>query len=162
MEIREATAADLGAINEIYVHYVLSSTCTFQIEPTTPDERAAWFADHGPRHPITVAVEGDDVLGWASLSRFQPRHGYRFTVEDSIYVHPERQRRGIGRALLADLVERGRALGHRCIIAGITADQHASIALHRRLGFEPVAMLRQVGNKFDRWLDVAYLELLLC
>jgi len=162
MEIREATEADLGAINEIYCHYVVTSTCTFQMEPTTERERAAWFADHGPRHPITVAVEGGEVLGWGSLSRFQPRAGYRFTVEDSVYVRPDRHRRGVGRALLGDLVERGRALGYRCIIAGITADQDASLALHRRLGFEPVAMLRQVGNKFDRWLDVAYLQLLLC
>src|SRR5215470_8444011 len=161
MEIREATASDLGAINEIYCHYVVTSTCTFQMEPTTERERAAWFADHGPRHPITVAVEGGEVLGWGSLSRFQPRAGYRFTVEDSVYVRADRHRRGVGRALLGDLVERGRALGYRSIIAGITADQDASLALHRRLGFEPVAMLRQVGNKFDRWLDVAYLQLLL-
>jgi len=162
MEIREATEADLGAINEIYCHYVVTSTCTFQMEPTTERERAAWFADHGPRHPITVAVEGGEVLGWGSLSRFQPRAGYRFTVEDSVYVRADRHRRGVGRALLGDLVGRARELGYRCIIAGITADQDASLALHRRLGFEPVAMLRQVGNKFDRWLDVAYLQLLLC
>ena len=161
MEIREATEADLGAINEIYCHYVVTSTCTFQMEPTTERERAAWFADHGPRHPITVAGCGDEILGWGSLSRFQPRAGYRFTVEDSVYVRADRHRRGVGRALLGDLVERGRALGYRSIIAGITADQDASLALHRRLGFEPVAMLRQVGNKFDRWLDVAYLQLLL-
>lgn len=162
MEIREATAADLGAINEIYCHYVVTSTCTFEMEPTTNGERAAWFAEHGQRHPITVAVEGAEILGWGSLSAFKERAGYRFSVEDSVYVRPDRHRRGVGRALLGDLVGRGRTLGYRCIIAGITADQDASLALHRRLGFEPVAMLRQVGNKFDRWLDVAYLQLLLC
>ena len=162
MEIREATEADLGGINEIYCHYVVSSTCTFQREPSTAAERAAWFADHGPRHPVTVAVEGDEILGWGSLSAFHARWGYRFTVEDSVYVRADRHRRGVGTALLGDLVERGRALGYRCIIASITAEQEASVGLHRRLGFEPVAMLRQIGNKFDRWLDVAYLELLLC
>jgi len=161
MEIRQATEADLGAINEIYCHYVVTSTCTFQMEPTTADERAAWFADHGSRHPTTVAVAEGEIVGWGSLSRFQPRAGYRFTVEDSIYVRADRHRRGVGRALLVDLVSRARSLGHRCIIAGITADQDASLALHLRLGFEPAAMLRQVGNKFDRWLDVAYLQLLL-
>jgi L-amino acid N-acyltransferase len=162
MEIRQATEADLGAINEIYCHYVVTSTCTFQMEPTTADERAAWFADHGARHPITVAEIDGEIVGWGSLSRFQARAGYRFTVEDSIYVRADRHRRGVGSALLVDLVSRARSLGHRCVIAGITADQDASLALHRRLGFEPVAMLRQVGNKFDRWLDVAYLQLLLC
>jgi L-amino acid N-acyltransferase len=162
MKIREATPADLGAINEIYCHYVLTSTCTYQIEPSTHEEREAWFAAHGPGHPITVAVDGEDVVGWGSLSKFNPRFGYRFTVEDSVYVRPELHRRGIGRALLVDLVARGRALGHRSILAAISADQEASVVLHRRLGFESVALLRQVGHKFDRWLDVVYLQRLLC
>ncbi len=161
MEIRDAIAADLPAIDDIYHHYVLTSTCTFQIEPGTPEERAAWFAAHGPAHPVTVAVDGAEVVGWASLSRFHARAAYRFTVENSVYVRADRHRRGIGRALLADLVRRATRAGHHAIIAGITADQDASIALHRALGFEPAARLREIGFKFGRWLDVVYLERLL-
>ncbi|HKA89396.1 MAG TPA: GNAT family N-acetyltransferase [Haliangiales bacterium] len=161
MDIRPATVADLAAIDDIYHHYVLSSTCTFQVEPGTPQERAAWFAAHGGAHPVTVAVGGGDVVGWGSLSRFHPRAAYRFTVENSVYVRADRHRRGIGRALLVDLIERAARAGHHAILASITADQDASIALHRSLGFEPVARLREIGFKFGRWLDVVYLERIL-
>jgi phosphinothricin acetyltransferase len=161
MKIREATTADLAVINDIYCHYVQTSTCTYETEPSTAEERATWFARHGAAHPVTVAEEGAEILGWASLSPFNTRCGYRFTVEDSVYVKPDRHRRGIGSTLLADLVLRGRAAGHRSIVAGISADQEGSIALHRRVGFEPVALLRQVGHKFGRWLDLTYLQLLL-
>src|SRR5438067_9508283 len=101
--IRDAAVADLTAINDIYNHYGLHSTCTYQEEPETAEERAAWFASHGARHPVTVAVVDGQVLGWGSLSPFQKRAAYRNTVENSVYVHPAHQRRGIGRALLADL-----------------------------------------------------------
>lgn len=159
--IRPATPADLPAINEIYNHYVLHSTCTYQEEPSTASERERWFAAHSPAHPITVAEEGGQVIGWASLSPFHPRSAYRRTVENSVYVRHDRQRRGIGSALLTDSIDRATALGHHTIVAGIDLDQPASIALHRKFGFEQVAHLRQVGFKFGRWLDVVYLQKML-
>src|SRR5512146_1314220 len=89
MHIRLAIAADLPAVNAIYNHYVLKSTCTYQDEPTTESERIAWFDSHGPQHPVTVAVDdGGQIVGWGSLSPFRRRSAYRFTVEDSVYVHP--------------------------------------------------------------------------
>ena len=157
--IRRAVESDLPAINDIYNHYVLHSTCTYQEEPSTAAERAIWLAAHGAMHPVTVAAGTDgSVIGWASLSPFHARSAYRRTVENSVYVRPDVQRRGAGSALLADLIERARGLGHHAIIAGIDADQPASIALHRKFAFEQVGHLREVGFKFGRWLDVVYWE----
>src|SRR5262249_37249825 len=153
MEIREAEPADLPAIMTLYNHYVRTSTCTYQTDPWTADEVDAWYAEHDAAHPVTVAIDGDELVGWGALSWFRHRWGYRFTAGDTVYVRPARHRRGIGRALLADLVERARNLGHRTIIAGISAEQDGSIRLHEALGFTPAGALRQVGTKFDAWLD---------
>jgi L-amino acid N-acyltransferase YncA len=159
--IRLAAQADLPAINEIYNHYVLHSTCTYDEEQTSAAEREVWFLSHGPQHPITVAESEGQIVGWASLSPFRTRAAYRRTVENSVYVRHDRQRQGIGMALLADSVERARALGHHAIIAGIDREQSASVNIHQRLGFEHAAYLKEVGFKFDRWLDVVYLQKLL-
>jgi L-amino acid N-acyltransferase len=161
LTIRLATPSDLPTINAIYNHYVLHSTCTYQTEPETPDARAAWFASHGPAHPVTVAEIDGEVVGWGSLSAFHRRAAYARTVENSLYVRHDRHRRGIGRALLDDLVRRATDLGHHTIIAGISADQAPSIVLHDRAGFVEVARLKEVGHKFGRWLDVVYLQLML-
>ena len=160
--IRRATAADVCAIDDIYNHYVRTSTCTYQIEVEPLAERQAWFAEHDPaRHPVTVAEHEGEIVGWAALSPFRSREGYRRTVEDSVYVRHDRQGRGIGRALLADLVRRARALGHHTVIAGIDAEQRGSVVLHERQGFVHAGRCREVGFKFDRWLDLVFLELLL-
>lgn len=159
--IRLATTADLTAINEIYNHYVLHSTCTYQEEPTTAAEREVWFLSHGPQHPITVAELNGAIVGWSSLSPFHTRSAYRRTVENSVYVRHDHQRQGIGMALLADSVDRARALGHHTIIALIDREQAASINIHQRIGFEQVAHLKEVGFKLGRWLDVVYLQKLL-
>jgi len=161
MRIRPARAGDLDAINEIYHHSVLHSTCTYQTEPWTPDERSAWFSAHDAKHPITVAVVDEQIAGWGALSRFHQRCAYGRTVEDSVYVRPDMLRRGIGSALLSDLIARGRSLAHHTIIAVVDSSQAASIALHDRVGFQACGHLREVGYKFDRWLDVLYMQLLL-
>lgn len=159
--IREATVADLPDIDGIYNHYVATSTCTYQYEPTTPEERLAWFRARGPNHPVTVAVVEGEVVGWGSLSEFRARAGYRFTVENAVYVRHDRQRQGIGRRLLGDLVERAAQLGHRSIVAAISAEQHGSIRLHEQAGFVEVGRLREVAVKFDRWLDVVFMQRML-
>lgn len=159
--IRTATADDLPAINAIYNHYVLSSTCTYQTEPSTATERAEWFAAHGPKHPVTVAILQGEVVGWGSLSKFHPRAAYGNTVEDSVYLRHDRQCRGIGSQLLGDLISRAKAIGHHCIIGGIDAEQKASIALHAKHGFVQAANLREVGFKFGRWLDVVWMQRML-
>ena len=159
--IRPAAESDLVAINDIYNHYVLHSTCTWQEEPESPEGRREWFNHHGAKHPATVVDLDGRIVGWGSLSAFRARAAYRNTVEDSVYVHPGYHRRGIGSALLGDLIARARALGHRAIIAVIDGEQSPSIAIHARFGFQKAGHLHQVGFKCNRWLDVIYMELLL-
>ena len=159
--IRLAREADLPAINALYNHYVEHCTCTYQITPETPEARLAWFRNHDPHHPVTVAELDDNVVGWASLNAFHPREAYARTVENSVYIRHDRQRRGIGRALLVDLIVRARFLRHHTILALISADQPGSIALHEAQGFVKAGHMRQVGWKFDRWLDVVTYQLLL-
>jgi L-amino acid N-acyltransferase len=157
--IRAATESDLAAINDIYNHYVLHSTCTYQEEPEPLEGRRRWFSQHGGKHPVIVAEADRQVVGWGSLSAYHPRSAYRHTVENSVYVHHQQHRRGIGSLLLQELIARARSLGHRAIIAGIDGEQTASIALHTKFHFERVGHLKQVGFKFGRWLDVIYMEL---
>ena len=158
---RAALIDDLDAINAIYNHFVLYSTCTYQEEPSTAEERAAWFAAHGPQHPVTVAEQDGVVVGWGSLSKFHPRSAYRRTVENSVYVRHDLHRQGIGSLLLADLIERAKSIGHRSIIALIDSTQRGSLSLHERHGFVRVGHLREVGIKFGRPGDVIYLQRML-
>jgi phosphinothricin acetyltransferase len=159
--IRLARLDDLERIDDIYNHYVRSSTCTYQEEAEPIASRRVWFDRHDPAHPITVAELEGAVVGWGSLSPFRERSAYRFTVENSVYVDHQYQRRGIGGALLADLIGRARVSGHRTIIAAIDAAQDSSIAVHARYGFVTAGRLHEVGYKFDRWLDVVYMQLML-
>jgi len=159
--VRPATEADLGAINDIYNHYVLNSTCTYQETPEPLERRREWFSHHGEKHPVIVAESGGRVLGWGSLSAYHPRSAYRRTVENSVYIHHEHHRRGIGSLLLKELIARARSLGHHAVIAGIDAEQTASVALHAKFRFEKVGHMKQIGFKFGRWLDVIYMELIL-
>jgi L-amino acid N-acyltransferase len=161
LALRDATAADVDAINAIYNHYVATSTCTYDRDPRPAEAAAAWFAAHGPAHPVTIAEVGGAIVGWGSLSPFRPRWGYRFTVEDTVYVRHDHHGRGVGRAVLADLVARARALGHRVVIAAISADQTASVRLHEALGFAEAGRLHGVGDKLDRRLDLALFQLAL-
>jgi len=160
ISIRLATADDLKAINDIYNYYVLASTCTYQEEKETLESRRRWFEHHSPEtFPVIVAEQEGRVLGWGSISPYHTRIAYRFTVENSVYVHHEHLRQGIGAAILKDLVERARAIGYHAIIAAIDGSQGASIELHTKFGFAKVGQFREVGFKFGTWLDVVYLEL---
>lgn len=159
--IRLATLDDLETINAIYNHYVHASTCTYDYDPVTPDDRRAWFESRGPGHPVTVVELDGRVVGWGSLSPFRARRGYLHTVENSIYIRHDLQRRGLGRAILIDQIARARAAGHHVLMACISAEQAASIRLHLAHGFVETARLKEVGRKFDQWLDVVYLQLML-
>ena len=160
--IRLATEADVPAINEIYNYYVHRSTCTYQLEPEPLAGREAWFKDHSPnKYPVTVAESAGVIVGWGSLSKFRDRAAYDGTVEASVYIHHEHHRRGLGRALLSDLIDRARVIGYHTLIGGTSADQAASIALQESLGFTRVAHFKEVGYKFGQWLDVVFLQLML-
>jgi phosphinothricin acetyltransferase len=163
--LRLATPDDLPAINGIYNYYVPRSTCTYQTEPETMESRLAWFSEHPPaQYPVIVASfeeRPNEIAGWGALSRFRPRAAYAPTVEASVYIRHDTHRRGLGRAILLDLIARAREAGFHSIIGGASADQTASIALQESLGFQRVAVFKEVGYKFDQWLDVVYLQLML-
>jgi L-amino acid N-acyltransferase YncA len=159
--VREATAADQRAILDIYNEAVLHSTATFDLEPRTWEEQQKWAEGHRPPYQVLVAVAGETVAGWGSLSAFRPRPGYRFTVEDSVYVHEDFRRRGIASALLQRLVEAARQGGFHSIMALIDGDNEVSVRLHERFGFRHVGRFTEVGFKFDRWLDVVHMQKLL-
>jgi phosphinothricin acetyltransferase len=162
MTIRRATDADLPAILEIYNDAVLKTTATYDTEPQLPAARAVWFAEHQREGlPVYVAEVEGEVAGWSSLSHYYSRPGYRYTVEDSLYIAEARRGRGIGKRLLAPLVDEARSLGKHAILARIDAGSEASIRLHAGFGFERVGYLKQVGYKFERWVDVVYMELLI-
>jgi phosphinothricin acetyltransferase len=161
LSIRLADAADLEAINAIYNHYVAVSTTTYDEEPMTAAERRQWFVNREPVHPVTVAERNGEIIGYGSLHPFRAKRGYRFTVENSVYVRPDCHRQGVGSAILADLIDRARTLGHHAIVAVIDAEQSASVAIHAKHGFLEVGRLPQIGMKFGRWLDVVFLELAL-
>ena len=163
MIVRPATSADLPAILEIYNDAVLTTTATYDYEPRTMEHRVAWFEEHVKQdYPVFVAQDDSDhIVGWSSLSGYRARPGYRFTSENSIYVAADQRGKGIGKLLLVPLIETARKRGLRAIIAAIDATNEASIRLHARFGFEKVGHFKQVGFKFNRWLDVVYMELLL-
>jgi phosphinothricin acetyltransferase len=163
IQVRRARREDCPAILDIYNEAVLNTTASYDYAPRSLEHRQAWFDDH--RHsglPIFVAVEnGGRVIGWSALNRYHDRMGYRFTSENSIYISPAVRGMGIGSLLLKPLIESARQLGLRAIIAVIDSSNEASIRLHRRHGFETVGLFKSVGYKFNRWLDVVYMELLL-
>lgn len=156
--IRLATRADAEVINGIQNHYVLHSTATFLTEPLTLEQRLAWLDGRSQAHPVTVAQADASIVGWGALEIFRSRAAYRHTAEVSIYVHHEWHRRGIGRAIVADLLTRARALDYHALVGGCCSESTAVIALLEASGFSRVAHFREVGRKFDRWLDVVFLQ----
>lgn len=158
MEIRSATFADAEAIREIYNIEVLSTTVTFDLVARTEDEQREWILEHQGVYPAVVAVDEQRVIGFASLSPYRPRPAYSTTAEDSVYVAEHARGRGVGSALLGEVVERAESHGFHAIIARIVGDHDASIGLHRRHGFELVGIEREIGRKFGRWLDVALMQ----
>lgn len=160
-EIRKARWEDLPSILAIYNEAVLTSAATFDLEPQTLEQRSAWFAHYDDKHPVTVAEEDGQVIGYCSLSVFRPKPAYRNTVESSIYIDANCRGRGVGEALMRDMLARAERFGYHAVIAGITAGNKASIKLHERLGFQQAGYLKEVGFKFGMWHDICYYHLLL-
>lgn len=160
MDIRQAQEQDLPGIAAIYDREVLHGIATFMTVPFSSDEWRAWLAAHsGPRHPALVAVEGGAVLGWASLSPWSPRQAYDRSAESSVYVAPDTQGGGVGGALMKRLIAGARAQGIAVIIARVVDQNGASVRFHERLGFGTVGVMRRIGEKFGRLLDVRVMDL---
>lgn len=158
--VRDAAEADMAAIQQIYAHYVRNTHATFEEVPPTLDElrhRRMTITARGL--PYLVAECDGHIVGYAYASVYRTRSGYRFTVEDSVYVASGFGRRGIGAALLAALIARCEAGSWRQMVAVIGgSDNAASIALHARLGFQPVGIIRGAGFKLGRWADSVLMQ----
>lgn len=162
MEVRLAGEGDAEAIRAIYNLEVTTSTVTFDLVPRTPEEQQRWLAARSGAHVALVAVEGGGtVAGFASLSPYRYRPAYNTSVEDSVYVRRDRQGLGVGKLLLAGLLETATASGFHAVMARVVGGHEASIGLHTSLGFDTVGTEREVGRKFGRWLDVVVMQRLL-
>lgn len=159
--IRSATTVDLPAITAIYNHAVVFGVATFDTEPKSMHDREQWFNEHGERYPILVMLEQNEVIGWASLTKWSNKKAYDLSAEISIYFTPEHQGKGCGNQLLKAILEAGKTAGLHTIIARITAGNEVSIHLHKKYGFESVGTLKEVGNKFNRFIDVHLMQLML-
>jgi phosphinothricin acetyltransferase len=158
--IRPAEAADIPAITRIYAHSVRSGTASFELEPPSAEEMARRMqALMTNNYPYLAAAENGTVLGYAYAGPYRARPAYHWTVEDSVYIDPRAQRRGIGRLLLITLIKEAEARGFRQMIAVIGDSGHKpSIALHEAHGFRVIGTLQSVGFKFDRWLDSVLMQ----
>jgi len=165
--VRLARLEDSEALRAIYNVEVETSTVTMDLRARSADEQRHWLQARSGAHAVVVATRRDDgeqgeqVAGFASLSPWRSRPGYSTTVEDSVYVDRAFQGLGVGRRLLDELLTVARAHGFHAVMARIASGHEASLALHRRCGFEVVGIERQVGRKFGRWIDIELLELLL-
>ncbi|MBN1856745.1 MAG: N-acetyltransferase [Dehalococcoidia bacterium] len=161
LSIRHANPMDIPAIRLIYAHAVTNTAATMDTEEPTLATQTDWFYHHETCHPILVAELEGRVVGWASLSAWSPKGGYRYTAEASVYVSHQWQRQGIGGTLLVELVDRARTAGFHVLLARIATSNETSLKLVRNVGFEDVGTMREVGHKFGKPVDVQVLEMLL-
>jgi len=159
VQLRDAVESDLPGILDIYNEVIANSTAIYAENPVSVDDRLAWFRAHQEqKYPILVASDETGILGFISISDFRAWPCYRYTVEHSIHVRVDRRSRGVGSALLEALIPRASALGKHVLVAGIDADNVVSIKLHQRLGFKQVAYFGEVGHKFNRWLNLVFMQ----
>ncbi len=160
MEIRPATDADIADIQAIYAHHVLNGTGTFEEEPPSVEEMTGRFQKVICQHCVwLVASDATGVLGYGYYTPFRDRSAYRYTVEDSIYVREDVRGQGVGKALVAKLIELATAQGLRQMIAVIGDSENVgSIGVHASLGFHMIGTMKSAGIKFGRWLDVVSMQ----
>ncbi|ROP74232.1 phosphinothricin acetyltransferase [Curtobacterium sp. PhB115] len=158
--IRDCTPADLDVVHALHVDAVLHSTAIWQEEPHPRPYFDAWLTERrADGYPVVVAEVDGVVAGYATYSQWRPHQGYRLTVEHSVYVVESFRGRGIASTLMRALVEQATAEGRHVMMAGICSTNTGSIALHEKLGFATVAVVPEVGRKFDRWLDLTLMRL---
>jgi L-amino acid N-acyltransferase YncA len=156
--IRKASQKDLPVITDIYNEAIKTTTATFDTTPKTIEEQRLWFQDHGKKNPIMVAEQDGCIIAWGALSKWSDRCAYTDTAEVSLYVIEPYQGKGIGTHLLKELLEEGRKQGLHAVIARITEGNTHSLSMHESLGFFPIGVMREVGVKFGKRLDVHLLE----
>jgi L-amino acid N-acyltransferase YncA len=160
LSVRDANGDDIAAVHAIYAHHVLHGFGTFdEVPPPLTDYTAKWREIVALGLPWLVAVDGGEVVGFAYATPFRPRSGYRYTLEDSVYIRDDRRGRGIGTALLTPLIERCTAVGARQVVAVIGDSKNAgSIALHAKAGYAHAGTVKAVGFKLGRWVDIVFMQ----
>lgn len=159
LNLRPATESDLAGINEIYNFYVDNSLAIFDWEKHSIEKRTQWFKEHQENNlPVLVATDGEQILGWASASKYSQRCGYYKTVELSIYILSEYKRKGLGRQLLSALISACKTDEYHAMLAIVASDNLGSIKLLKEFDFAVAGALKEVGYKFDRWLDVVIMQ----
>jgi len=156
--IRRAVTKDLKAITDIYNEAILTTDATFDTELKTAAEQKVWFADHGPKNPILVALSDGIVCGWASLSKWSTRCAYADTAEISVYVQESYRGHGVGQRLMKEILNEGETAGLHTVLSRITGGNIVSIHLHEKFGFVHIGIMREVGKKFDKILDVYMMQ----
>lgn len=161
-EVRKAIKEDLPQMLDIYNDVILNTTAVYDYEPHTLAMRTEWFeVKQQQGFPVFVVENNGEIVGFSSIGPFRAWAAYKYSVENSVYVKSICRGRGIAKLLMQPLIEASKQLGMHTIIAGIDATNEASIALHKNFGFIEVAHFKQVGYKFDRWLDLKFLQLIL-
>jgi L-amino acid N-acyltransferase YncA len=159
MQIRDARVGDLPGLLAIYNDVIATSTAIYTEQPATLEDRVAWWNLRVAQgYPVLVALDATGVIGFASFGDFRTWPGYKFTVEHTVHVRADRRGQSVGTALMTPLLDRAAAVGKHVLIAGVDAGNQPSLRFHERLGFTQVAHFRQVGFKFDRWLDLIFLQ----
>lgn len=162
MIVRDATMNDAEAIRAIYNDAVLNTTAVFDYAAREPQAQRDWLQMKADQNlPVLVADDAGTVLGYASYGPFRPWPAYLYTVENAIYIAPQSRGKGIGAQLLSPLLQIAQERGLRTMIAGITADNAASLRLHEKLGYVQAGVIREAGWKFERWLDLVFLQRML-
>ncbi len=159
IHIRPATDFDQQAIMEIYNDAVVNTTATFDTDQRTIEKQIDWFLKHKKNHPVLVAEKDRQVIGWASLSPWSDRCAYDTTVEVSVYVHKDFRGQGIGSNLLEMITLEGKKVNNHTVISRITQGNEASIHLHEKFGYTNIGVMKEVGFKFDKFLDVHMMQL---
>jgi len=158
IKIRKAKLKDLRQITEIYNQAIVKTVATFDTEIKTLKEQKKWFKNHGSKNPIIVAEEKGSIVGFACLSKWSDKCAYSLTAEISIYVKNDYQGKGIGKKLMEEIIKEGEKAGLHAVIARITAGNKSSINLHEKFGFEHIGVMKEVGKKFGKFLDVYLME----
>ena len=162
INVRQATENDVPAMLEIYNDIILNTTAVWHSDPHTVEMRREWYTIKKEQgYPVFVAEENGKLTGFSTIGPFRPWAGYRFTVENSVYVAAGSRGQGIANLLMQPLIDAAKEMSLHAIVAGIEATNEASIALHNKFGFVEVAHFKEVGFKFNRWMDLKFLELIL-
>ncbi|HZK23977.1 MAG TPA: GNAT family N-acetyltransferase [Oscillospiraceae bacterium] len=158
--IRSATYEDLRDILAIYNHAILNTTAVYHYHPHTYTERLAWYEQKfAAGLPVLVAIAEEQVMGFATYGPFRPWPAYKYTIEHSLYVHPEHQHKGVGSLLLKEIIRVAGENEYKTLIAGIDSSNIQSMMLHKKNGFQQVGVISKAGYKFDHWLDLVFYQL---